>query len=169
MGSPEAEGHNLTKNTSFCGFSTSLHRKNYLVAVSRILVSGRMATIFAELEPAWLRHQAWFAGKSPSYASFKSYHPTSVHRSGIGLESSSIYLQNISFGDVAWVKIRLFWMIQRWPRPSKSVSSRGRILVFDRLVAIFAVLEFAWLLNRQRFAAKRPGYASGPCPSVAAE
>jgi hypothetical protein len=50
MWSPKAEGHSLTKNTSFCGFSAGLHRKNYLVAVSRILVSGRMAAIFAELE-----------------------------------------------------------------------------------------------------------------------
>jgi hypothetical protein len=34
-------------------------------------------------------------------------------------------------------------------------------LVFSGLAAIFAELEFAGLLNRQRFAAKRPGFASG--------
>jgi hypothetical protein len=34
------------------------------------------------------------------------------------------------------------------------------ILVFGGLAAIFAEFEFAGLLNRQRFAAKRPGYAS---------
>jgi hypothetical protein len=36
----------------------------------------------------------------------------------------------------------------------------GGILVFGRLAAIFAKLEFAGRFNRQRFAAKRPGYAS---------
>jgi uncharacterized membrane protein len=36
----------------------------------------------------------------------------------------------------------------------------GGILVFSGLAAIFAGLEFAGLLNRQRFAAIRPGYAS---------
>jgi hypothetical protein len=36
----------------------------------------------------------------------------------------------------------------------------GGILVFDRLAAMFAGLEFAGLLNRQLFAGKRPGYAS---------
>jgi hypothetical protein len=50
--------------------------------------------------------------------------------------------------------------IQRWPTPLKSVSGRGGILVFDGLAAIFARLEFAGLLNRQRLAAKRSGYAS---------
>jgi hypothetical protein len=33
-------------------------------------------------------------------------------------------------------------------------------MVFGRLAAIFAGLEFAGLLNQQRFAGKRPGYAS---------
>jgi hypothetical protein len=36
----------------------------------------------------------------------------------------------------------------------------AEILVFGGLAAIFAELEFAGLLNWQRFAAKRPGYAS---------
>jgi hypothetical protein len=36
----------------------------------------------------------------------------------------------------------------------------AEILVFGGLAAIFAELEFTGLLNRQRFAAKRPGYAS---------
>jgi hypothetical protein len=36
----------------------------------------------------------------------------------------------------------------------------GGILVFGGLAAIFAELEFAGLFNRQRLAAKKPGYAS---------
>jgi hypothetical protein len=36
----------------------------------------------------------------------------------------------------------------------------AEILVFGGLEAIFAEFDFAGLLNRQRFAAKRPGYAS---------
>jgi hypothetical protein len=41
------------------------------MAVGGILVSNGFAAIFAELELAGLRHQARFAGKSPSYASLK--------------------------------------------------------------------------------------------------
>jgi hypothetical protein len=37
--------------------------------------------------------------------------------------------------------------------PPKSVSGRGRILVFGGSAAIFAELEFAGLLNLWRFAA----------------
>jgi hypothetical protein len=48
----------------------------------------------------------------------------------------------------------------RRPAPPRSVSGRGGILVFSGLAAIFAELEFAGLFIRQRFAAKRPGYAS---------
>jgi hypothetical protein len=40
------------------------------------------------------------------------------------------------------------------------LASVGRILVFGGLAAIFTELEFAGLLNRQRYAAKRSGYAS---------
>ncbi len=68
---PVAEGHSLTENTSFCGFSAGLRRPNRLAAVSGILVSSGFAALFAELELAGLRHQARFAGKSPSYASLK--------------------------------------------------------------------------------------------------
>jgi hypothetical protein len=46
------------------------------------------------------------------------------------------------------------------PTPPKSVSSHGRILVFGGLATIFAELEFPELFNWQRFAAKRPSYAS---------
>jgi hypothetical protein len=46
-----------------------------------------VAAILAELEPNRLQHQVRFADKSPSYASLQSYHPTSVHRRGIGLEA----------------------------------------------------------------------------------
>jgi hypothetical protein len=44
-------------------------------------------------------------------------------------------------------------------RPNHLAVIAG-ILVFSGLAAIFAGLEFAGLLNRQRFAAKRTGYAS---------
>jgi hypothetical protein len=40
MWSPEAEGRNLTKNTSFCGFGASLRRLNQLAAVGGILFSA---------------------------------------------------------------------------------------------------------------------------------
>jgi hypothetical protein len=40
------------------------------------------------------------------------------------------------------------------------LAAVAEILVFVRLATIFAELEFAGLLNRQRFAAKRSGYAS---------
>jgi hypothetical protein len=45
-------------------------------------------------------------------------------------------------------------------RRSNQLAAVGGILVFGGLAAIFASLEFAGLLNRQRLAAKRPGYAS---------
>ncbi len=45
-------------------------------------------------------------------------------------------------------------------RRSNQLAAVGGILVFSRLAAIFAELEFAALLNRQRLAAKRSGYAS---------
>jgi hypothetical protein len=44
-------------------------------------------------------------------------------------------------------------------RPNLLAAVDG-ILVFGGLAAIFAELEFAGLLNWQRFAAKRSGYAS---------
>ncbi len=71
MWSPRVEGRSLTENTSFCGFSAGLRRPNRLAAVGGILVFDGLAAIFAESEPARLRHQARFAGKSPSYASLK--------------------------------------------------------------------------------------------------
>ncbi len=71
MWSPVAEGRSLIENMSFCGFSAGLRRPNQLAAVGGILVSSRFTAIFAELELAGLRHQARFAGKSPSYASLK--------------------------------------------------------------------------------------------------
>ncbi len=45
-------------------------------------------------------------------------------------------------------------------RRSNQLAAVGGILVFGGLAAIFAELEFAGLLNRQRFAAKRSGYTS---------
>jgi hypothetical protein len=66
MWSPEAEGRSLIK-IRFCGFSAGLRRPNDLAAVGRILVFGGLAAIIAELEPARLRYQPCFAGKSPSY------------------------------------------------------------------------------------------------------
>ena len=65
------EGRSLTENTPFGGFSVGLRRSNQLAAVGGILVFGGLAAITAELKPARLRHQARFAGKSPSYASLK--------------------------------------------------------------------------------------------------
>jgi hypothetical protein len=43
-------------------------------------------------------------------------------------------------------------------RPNQ-LAAVGGILVFSRFASIFAELEFAGLLNRQRWAAKKPGYA----------
>jgi hypothetical protein len=45
-------------------------------------------------------------------------------------------------------------------RSLNQFAAVAEILVFCGLAAIFAELEFAGLLNRQRFAAKRSGYAS---------
>ncbi len=44
-------------------------------------------------------------------------------------------------------------------RRSNQLAAVGGTRVFGGLAAIFAELEFAELLNRQRWAAKRPGYA----------
>jgi hypothetical protein len=182
MWSHEAKGGSLTENTPFCGFSTSLHCKNHTAAVSGIPVSGGLAAIFAELEPAQLQHQVCFAGKSPSCVSLKSYCPTSVHPRRIGPESDSIYPQNIGF-------LRQMCQHHHLPRAFETacgplgpegcsltentpfggfsaglgspnhLAAVGRILVFGGMAAIFTRLEFAGLLNR-RFAAKRPGHAS---------
>ncbi len=97
MWSPEAEGRSLIEHTSFCGFRAGLRRPNRLAAVGGILAFGGLAAIFAGLEFAGLRHQARFAGKSPSYASLKSKRPTSVHRSGIGPERGGPDPQHIGF------------------------------------------------------------------------
>ncbi len=45
-------------------------------------------------------------------------------------------------------------------RSLNQIAAVAEILVFSGLAAIFAGLEFAGLLNRQRFAAKRSGFAS---------
>ncbi len=87
----------MIENMSFFGFNAGLRRPNHLAAVGGILVFGGLAALFAGLEFAGLRHQARFAGKSPSYASLKSKRPTSVHRSGIGPESGGPDLQHIGF------------------------------------------------------------------------
>jgi hypothetical protein len=44
-------------------------------------------------------------------------------------------------------------------RPNQ-LAAVGGIQVFGVFATIFAELKFTALLNRQRFAAKRPGYAS---------
>jgi hypothetical protein len=183
MWSPEAEGRSLTDNTSFCGFSASLHRKNSSAAVSGIPVSGGLATIFAQLEPARLRHQARFSGKGPSYASLKSYRPTSVHRRGIGAQSGGIFPPNIGFRRRTCQRRHLLRAFETACGPlgpegcsltentpfgrfstglccPNQLAAVGGILVFGGFAAIFAELECAGLLNRQRLAAKRPGYAS---------
>jgi hypothetical protein len=182
MWSPEAEGCSLIENTSFCGFSAGLHRPNHLAAVGRILVFGGLAAI-AGLEFTGLWHQAHFAGKSPSYASLKSKRPTSVHRSGIGLESGGPDTQHIGFRQRTcqrWHLLRAFEtacgplgpegrsLTENTPFGGFSaglchlnqLAVVAEILVFGGLAATFAELEFTGLLNRQRFAAKRSGYAS---------
>ncbi len=45
-------------------------------------------------------------------------------------------------------------------RRVNQLAAVAEILVFGGLAAIFAKLEFAGLLNWQRWAAKRPGYAT---------
>jgi hypothetical protein len=45
-------------------------------------------------------------------------------------------------------------------RRLNQLAAVAEILVLGGLAVIFAELEFAGLLNRQRFAAKRSGYAS---------
>ncbi len=49
-GPPMAKGRIQTKNTSFSGFSSGLHRKNHPAAIGRILDSSRLVAIFAGLE-----------------------------------------------------------------------------------------------------------------------
>jgi hypothetical protein len=159
------------ENASFCRFSAGLRRPNHLAAVGGILVFGGLAAIFAGLEFAGLRHQAHFAGKSPSYASLKSKRPTSVHRSGIGLESGGPDPLHIAFRRRTCQRRHLLRAFETacgplGPEgrslmentPPKSVSGRGGIPVSGELAAIFTELEFAGLLNRQRWASKRPGY-----------
>jgi hypothetical protein len=43
---------------------------------------------------------------------------------------------------------------------SNQSAAVAELWFFGGLAAIFAELEFAGLLNRQRFAAKRPGYTT---------
>jgi hypothetical protein len=141
-----------------------------------------LAAIFAGLEFAGLRHQARFAGKSPSYASLKSKRPTSVHRSGIGPESGGPDPQHIGFRRRTCQRRHLlrafetacgplgpegrsltentpFGGFSAGLRRLNQLAAVAEILVFGGLAAIFAELEFAGLLNQQRWAAKRPGYA----------
>jgi hypothetical protein len=82
------------ENMSFGRFSAG-HHKNHPAAVGGIPVSGRLAAIFAGLEPARLRYPARFAGIRPGYASLKSGCPKTVHSHGIGPASSDIYPQNM--------------------------------------------------------------------------
>jgi hypothetical protein len=168
---------------SFCGFSAVLRRPNHLAAVGGILVFGGLAAIFARLEFAGLRHQARFTGKSPSYASLKSKRPTSVHRSGIGPESGGPDPQHIGFRrrtcqcrhlprafEIACGPLgpegrsltenTPFGGFSAVLRRPNQLAVVGGIPVFGGLAAIFAELEFAGLLNRQRFVAKTSGYAS---------
>jgi hypothetical protein len=57
------------ENTPFGGFNAGLRRPNQLAAVGGILVFGRLAAIFAELEFAGLFNQQRLATKRPGYAS----------------------------------------------------------------------------------------------------
>jgi hypothetical protein len=62
------EGHSLTENTPFGGFSAGLRRPNQLAAVGGILVFGGLAAIFGELEFAGLLNRQHWADKRPGYA-----------------------------------------------------------------------------------------------------
>ncbi len=185
MWSPQAEGCSLTEHTSFCGFSASQHHKNRPVAVSGIPVSGELAQVW---------HQAHLAGKSPSYASLKSYHPTSVHHRGIGLESGGTYLQNISF--CRWTCQRRYLpratacgplgpeghsLTENMPfgrfspglRHLNQLAAMAEILVFGGWAAIFAnlnLLDFSTgsVLRPKGQATPHANFAA-PRPSVAAE
>ncbi len=64
------------------------------MAVSRILDPGRLAAIFVH-EFAGLLYLTHITGESQGYASLKSCRPTSVHRRGMVLASSSIYPQDM--------------------------------------------------------------------------
>jgi hypothetical protein len=134
-------------------------------------------------ELAGLQHQARFAGKSPSYASLNFYRPTSVHRRGIGAESGGIFPPKIVFRRRTCQRRHLLRAFETACSPQdpegrsltknmpfggfsaglrclNPLANVAEILIFDKLAAIIAELEFAGLLNRQRFAAKRQGYAS---------
>jgi hypothetical protein len=78
-GPPMAKGRIQTKNTSFSGFSSGLHRKNHPAAIGRILDSSRLVAIFAGLEFARLLYLQRFSGESPGYTSRQSSCPMSVH------------------------------------------------------------------------------------------
>ncbi len=94
MWSPGAKGHILMGNT--CFGEAGLHRQNHPAAVGAILVSGRLAAIFAGHEFAGLLYLQRFADESSGYASLKSGHPTSVHRHGTVPASGSMHPQNLS-------------------------------------------------------------------------
>jgi hypothetical protein len=53
---------------------------------------SELATIFSGLEFAGLLYLMRFASESPGYASHKSGCPTSIHRCGMGLDSSGKHL-----------------------------------------------------------------------------
>ncbi len=65
----------------------------------------------------------------------------------LGPEGRSL-TENTPFGGFSAVLRRL-----------NQLAAVAEILAFGGLAALFAELEFAGLLNRQRWAAKRPGYA----------
>jgi hypothetical protein len=105
----------------------------------------------------------------------------SVHRRGIGAESGSVFPPNIGFRrqtcqrrhllkafGTAWCSLgpegrsltenTAFGRFSAGLRCPNQLAAIGGILVFGRLAPIFAELEFAGLLNRQRWEDKRPGY-----------
>jgi hypothetical protein len=107
----------------------------------------------------------------------------SIRRCGMGPASSSPDPQNIGFRRRTCQRHRLLRtfhtasstlgpegrsLMENMPfsrfsaglRCPNHLAAVGRILLFSGFAAIFAELEFTGLLNRQRFVAKRPGYAS---------
>ncbi len=85
-----------------------LRRWNHSAAVGGILDSGRLATIFAWLELAWLLCLQTFASKSPGYALHQSGHPMTVHCCGMGKASGDTeYIHKTCRSFRHWLEARV--------------------------------------------------------------
>jgi hypothetical protein len=90
-----SRGRIMMENMSFSRLSICPHHHDYLAAIGRILDSSRLATIFADLEPAGLLYLVLFSGKSTGDVSCQSGHPASVYSCGMGLASGGMHLQDL--------------------------------------------------------------------------